>query len=339
MIKNISFEDFHENLEKLNLEFREENYEKVFKTFIEDYLGIALSNKFDDFLFKECFANAVKSSIKSYEDLNTVLLLNSYIYASLNNNNCIQEISILEIFASKNDNKLGIINVRSDISLLLDNFIDIKKLDRYDTRRKYSRSNYVGNLLSRKKIFFAYMMKKNEISDDFILSIFGIFEKVVIDIFDNNKERAIAFLLDDFVPFSFMLFLLFFSDNIYYFVILFLILWLRYIIAECVKQATFGKKFLKLKVVTIEAEHISIGQASIRYIGKILNFLLFRYLILFFNKDKISFSDMIANKTLVVKDKYVPAYIKRRISAGGGSKDSGGGGGCGGGGCGDGGGE
>ena len=257
----------------------------------------------------------------------------------MNNNNCIQKISILEIFASKNDNKLGIINVRSDISLLLDNFIDIKKLDRYDTRRKYSRSNYVGNLLSRKKIFFAYMMKKNEISDDFILSILGIFEKVVIDIFDNNKERAIAFLLDDFVPFSFMLFLLFFSDNIYYFVILFLILWLRYIIAECVKQATFGKKFLKLKVVTIEAEHISIGQASIRYIGKILNFLLFRYLILFFNKDKISLSDMIANKTLVVKDKYVPAYIKRRISAGGGSKDSGGGGGCGGGGCGDGGGE
>ena len=74
MIKNISFEDFHENLEKLNLEFREENYEKVFKTFIEDYLGIALSNKFDDFLFKEYFANAVKSSIKSNENLNTIFI-------------------------------------------------------------------------------------------------------------------------------------------------------------------------------------------------------------------------------------------------------------------------
>ncbi|PWK77569.1 putative RDD family membrane protein YckC [Mucilaginibacter oryzae] len=72
------------------------------------------------------------------------------------------------------------------------------------------------------------------------------------------------------------------------------------------KQATIGKQVLKIKVVDMDGNRISVGKAIGRNLAKTFSVLTFfvGYLIAFFNKQQQCLHDMIAG-TLVIKDRLV----------------------------------
>ena len=87
-------------------------------------------------------------------------------------------------------------------------------------------------------------------------------------------------------------------------VLSFVMSWLYYAYLESgTTQATVGKKAMGLKVVTTEGQPISFGQATGRYFGKILSFLilLIGYLMMIWDEKKQTLHDKMAN-TLVVKN-------------------------------------
>ena len=76
------------------------------------------------------------------------------------------------------------------------------------------------------------------------------------------------------------------------------------VMESSVKQATYGKQILKIKVCDIEGNPINAGQAIGRNICKLLSDCTFGigYLISFFNKKQQCLHDMLAG-TLVVKER------------------------------------
>ncbi|MGF7076746.1 RDD family protein [Mucilaginibacter sp. R-33] len=78
------------------------------------------------------------------------------------------------------------------------------------------------------------------------------------------------------------------------------------IMESSAKQATYGKQMLKIKVVDMDGNRISVGKAIGRNLAKIFSVLTFfiGYLMAFFNKQQQCLHDMIAG-TLVIKDRLV----------------------------------
>lgn len=77
-----------------------------------------------------------------------------------------------------------------------------------------------------------------------------------------------------------------------------------HIVMECsVKQATYGKQIIKIKVCDLEGNRISLGRSITRNLFKIFSLItVIGYLISFFNKKQQCLHDMMA-ETLVMKDR------------------------------------
>ena len=69
------------------------------------------------------------------------------------------------------------------------------------------------------------------------------------------------------------------------------------------KQATFGKQFLNLKVVNLNNEKISFGQALLRNVARLINIPTYSlcYLPILFTKHHQGVHDIIARTTVVSK--------------------------------------
>ncbi|HIJ84802.1 MAG TPA: hypothetical protein HPQ00_11465, partial [Magnetococcales bacterium] len=81
--------------------------------------------------------------------------------------------------------------------------------------------------------------------------------------------------------------------------------WLYYAIMESSpRQATFGKKLLKIKITDIHGNRISFGRASGRFFGKIPSglLLLIGYLMAAFTSKKQALHDMMAGCLVVRED-------------------------------------
>jgi len=78
------------------------------------------------------------------------------------------------------------------------------------------------------------------------------------------------------------------------------------IMESSVKQATYGKQLLKIKVCDMQGERISTGKAISRNLAKILSVLtlFIGYLFSFFNRQQQCLHDMVAG-TLVIKDRLI----------------------------------
>lgn len=70
------------------------------------------------------------------------------------------------------------------------------------------------------------------------------------------------------------------------------------------KQATFGKQFLNLKVVTLNDERISFGRALLRNIARLINIPIYSlgYVPILFTKQHQGVHDIIARTTVVSKE-------------------------------------
>ena len=70
------------------------------------------------------------------------------------------------------------------------------------------------------------------------------------------------------------------------------------------KQATFGKQFLDLKVVTLNGERISFGRALLRNIARLINIPTYSlcYLPILFTRRHHGIHDIIARTTVVSKE-------------------------------------
>jgi len=77
-----------------------------------------------------------------------------------------------------------------------------------------------------------------------------------------------------------------------------------HIVMECsLKQATYGKQILKIKVCDLEGRRISAGRSISRNLFKIFSLItIIGYLLSFFNKKQQCLHDMMA-ETLVMKDR------------------------------------
>jgi uncharacterized RDD family membrane protein YckC len=77
-----------------------------------------------------------------------------------------------------------------------------------------------------------------------------------------------------------------------------------HIVMECsVKQATYGKQIIKIKVCDLEGNRISLGRSITRNLFKIFSLItVIGYLISFFNRKQQCLHDMMA-ETLVMKDR------------------------------------
>lgn len=69
------------------------------------------------------------------------------------------------------------------------------------------------------------------------------------------------------------------------------------------KQATFGKQFLNLKVVTLNDEKISFGRALLRNIARLINIPIYSlgYVTILFTRRHQGVHDIIARTTVVSK--------------------------------------
>jgi uncharacterized RDD family membrane protein YckC len=78
------------------------------------------------------------------------------------------------------------------------------------------------------------------------------------------------------------------------------------IMESSVKQATYGKQILRIKVGDLQGQRVTVGRAAGRNIAKILSVLtlFIGYLFSFFNKQQQCLHDMIAG-TLVMKDRLI----------------------------------
>lgn len=79
-----------------------------------------------------------------------------------------------------------------------------------------------------------------------------------------------------------------------------------HMVMECsVKQATYGKQILKIKVCDLQGKRISPGRSIARNLFKIFSLItLIGYLLSFFNKKQQCLHDMMA-ETLVMKDRLI----------------------------------
>lgn len=79
-----------------------------------------------------------------------------------------------------------------------------------------------------------------------------------------------------------------------------------HIVMECsLKQATYGKQILKIKVCDLEGRRISAGRSISRNLFKIFSLItIIGYLLSFFNKKQQCLHDMMA-ETLVMKDRLI----------------------------------
>lgn len=77
-----------------------------------------------------------------------------------------------------------------------------------------------------------------------------------------------------------------------------------HMVMECsVKQATYGKQIIKIKVCDLEGRRISVGRSIARNLFKIFSLItVIGYLLSFFNKKQQCLHDMMA-ETLVMKDR------------------------------------
>ena len=122
--------------------------------------------------------------------------------------------------------------------------------------------------------------------DWFLVSGVCIIMAFIITVFINDKEvrLSIAFSLLAIIP---------------------LVKLIYHIIMESsVKQATYGKQILKIKVCDLQGDRISFARSASRNLAKIFSVLTFfiGYLFSFFNKQQQCLHDMIAG-TLVMKDR------------------------------------
>jgi len=79
-----------------------------------------------------------------------------------------------------------------------------------------------------------------------------------------------------------------------------------HMVMECsIKQATYGKQILKIKVCDLEGDRISAGKSIVRNIFKLLSLITIAgYLFSFFNRKQQCLHDVLAG-TLVVKDRLI----------------------------------
>ncbi len=142
-------------------------------------------------------------------------------------------------------------------------------------------------------------------------------EALIPQYFANFDQRLMASALDWFfvsgvcIIIAFMA-VLFIDDKATRLVIAFsllviipLVKFVYHVVAECsVKQATYGKQILKIKVCDMQGERISFGRSLGRNVAKLFSVLTFLigYLLSFFNKQQQCLHDMIAG-TLVMKDR------------------------------------
>jgi uncharacterized RDD family membrane protein YckC len=124
--------------------------------------------------------------------------------------------------------------------------------------------------------------------DWFLVSVAFVTPAFIAVLFVNNKiiRIAIAFSLLIIIPLA----------KIIYHIIM----------ETSVKQATYGKQVLKIKVCDMEGRRIPISQSISRNLAKILPVLTLGigYLFAFFNRKQQCLHDMVA-ETLIVKDRLV----------------------------------
>jgi uncharacterized RDD family membrane protein YckC len=118
----------------------------------------------------------------------------------------------------------------------------------------------------------------------FVSGIFILLAFVTIIIIDDKAERlVISLIILAFIPLTKIIY---------------------HIVMECsVKQATYGKQIIKIKVCDLEGNRISLGKSIARNLCKIFSLLtIIGYLISFFNKKQQCLHDMMCD-TLVMKDR------------------------------------
>jgi len=78
------------------------------------------------------------------------------------------------------------------------------------------------------------------------------------------------------------------------------------VMESSIKQATYGKQMLRIKVCDMQGERISLSKAIFRNCAKLLSVLtlFIGYLFSFFNRQQQCLHDMVA-KTLVIKDRLI----------------------------------
>ncbi len=118
--------------------------------------------------------------------------------------------------------------------------------------------------------------------------IFGIFSFIIGVIFSFITARNIEFGLIAYLPL---------------YIITYIFQWLYFALMESSQsQATIGKMALSIKVTTLDGNRISFGQATGRFFGKIISFviLLFGFFMAGWTEKKQALHDIMAS-TLVVK--------------------------------------
>ncbi|MGN8071198.1 RDD family protein [Mucilaginibacter sp. SG564] len=141
---------------------------------------------------------------------------------------------------------------------------------------------------------------------------------MLMQYYGSFDQRLLASVLDWFMLFAvfviiaFVVVLLFIQDKETRIMVSFGILGViplakiiyHIVMESSVKQATYGKQMLKIKVVDMNGDRISTGKAISRNLLKLLSALPFclGYVIAFFNKKQQCLHDMLAN-TLVIKER------------------------------------
>jgi len=149
--------------------------------------------------------------------------------------------------------------------------------------------------------------------------LFGFQKQALLQYFGSFDQRLMASALDWFfvsgacVLMAFVV-SLFVSDQSVRLIIAFsllaiipLVKLIYHIVLEAsVKQATYGKQILKIRVCDMQGNRLNPGKATGRNVAKIFSVLtlFIGYLYCFFNKQQQCLHDMVAG-TLVVKDRLV----------------------------------
>ncbi|MEZ2334173.1 RDD family protein [Mucilaginibacter sp. RCC_168] len=150
-------------------------------------------------------------------------------------------------------------------------------------------------------------------------ALFGFAKpSLLMQYYGSFDQRLLASALDWFILFgvfviiAFIVVLLFIQDKETRIIVSFSILGViplakvvyHVVMESSVKQATYGKQMLRIKVVDMNGDRISTGTAISRNLLKLISALPFclGYVIAFFNKKQQCLHDMLAN-TLVIKER------------------------------------
>ncbi|WP_419701048.1 RDD family protein [Mucilaginibacter sp. NFX135] len=150
-------------------------------------------------------------------------------------------------------------------------------------------------------------------------ALFGFAKpSLLMQYYGSFDQRLLASALDWFILFgvfviiAFIVVLLFIQDKEMRIIVSFSILGViplakvvyHIVMESSVKQATYGKQMLRIKVVDMNGGRISTGTAISRNLLKLISALPFclGYMIAFFNKKQQCLHDMLAN-TLVIKER------------------------------------